>query len=114
MAESHAHELARRWGDLDRERFVEVGARQQVDGGFLMMQMELREKLESMAELVDPEPVLEHLLSEIHDDQQALHAEFARAYSEENYTDAASACVKLQYLDKLQREAEQIESDLMD
>ena len=32
-------------------------AGQQIDGGFLMVQIELREKLESIGELVDPEPV---------------------------------------------------------
>ena len=44
----------------------------QVDGGFLMQQMELREKLESIPDLVDPDNVLEHLLVEIGEDMQVL------------------------------------------
>lgn len=89
-------------------------ARQKVDGGFLMMQMELREKLERMHELVDPDTVLDHLLAEITDDLRALRAEFSAAYEAGNYSAAAAACVKMQYLDKLQGEAEQLESDLLE
>ena len=46
-------------------------AAQHVDGGFLIMQMELREKLESVPGLVDPDPVLDHVLAEI-EDQNAM------------------------------------------
>lgn len=87
---------------------------QQVDGGFLIVQMELREKLESIAELVDPEPVLEHLVNEISDEIKALQRQFARAYSLGDIQLAARACVKMQYLDKLLQEAEQLESSLLD
>lgn len=89
-------------------------AGQQVDGGFLMMQMELREKLESMDELVDPDTVLDHLLTEIADDLRELRTTFADAYSAGDHCAAAVACVKMQYLDKLQSEAEQLESDLLE
>jgi molecular chaperone HscB len=89
-------------------------AAQQIDGGFLIMQMELREKLESLDDLVEPELVLEHLLTEINGDMTALRAEFAQAYGAGDFETAAGACVKMQYLDKLLREAEQAESDLLD
>lgn len=91
----------------------EVGA-QQMDGGFLIEQMELREKLESLPDLVDPEPVLEHLVAEISGDMHAHETEFESAYEANDLPAAASACVKMQYLDKLLREAEQAESDLLD
>ncbi|TDG14905.1 Fe-S protein assembly co-chaperone HscB [Seongchinamella unica] len=87
---------------------------QQVDGGFLIEQMELREKLESMHDLVDPDTVLDHLVAEISSDIKIHQAEFEAAYNQSDLTAAASACVKMQYLEKILQEAEQIESELMD
>lgn len=89
-------------------------AAQQVDGGFLIEQMELREKLESLHDLVDPDTVLDHLVTEITADIGVHRGEFEAAYDRSDLAAAASACVKMQYLEKLLREAEQIESDLMD
>lgn len=89
-------------------------AAEPVDGGFLIEQMDLREKLESIHDLVDPDAVLDHLVTEIGADIKSHQAEFAAAYSGRNLDAAASACVKMQYLEKLLQEAEQLESDLMD
>lgn len=89
-------------------------AAQKVDGGFLIEQMELREKLETLHDSVDPETVLDHLVSEIRADIRAHQAEFESAYARSDLPAAASACVKMQYLEKLLLEAEQIESELMD
>lgn len=89
-------------------------SREQVDGGFLIEQMELREKLESMHDLVDPDTVLDHLVKEISGDIKVHQSEFESAYNQSDLSAAASACVKMQYLEKLLQEAEQIESDLMD
>jgi molecular chaperone HscB len=89
-------------------------AAQQIDGGFLIAQMELREKLESMEGLIDPETVLDHLVTEIGEDITLLQQQFSQAYSAGEMSPAASACVKMQYLDKLLQEAEQIESRLID
>jgi molecular chaperone HscB len=88
--------------------------RQQVDGGFLIMQMDLREKLESIPELVEPETILDHVITEIREDIVQQQKHFAEAYAAQDLSGAAKACVKTQYLDKLLHEAEQIESDLMD
>ncbi len=87
---------------------------QRVDGGFLIEQMELREKLESIHDMVDPDTVLDHLASEISADIRAHQDEFAAAYERDDIKAAASACVKMQYLEKLLREVEQIESELDD
>ena len=87
---------------------------QQIDGGFLIEQMELREKLDSMDGLVDPDTVLEHLVTEISADIKTHQSEFAQAHTANELVVAAGACVKMQYLEKLLLEAEQIESDLMD
>jgi molecular chaperone HscB len=89
-------------------------AGQHIDGGFLITQMELREKLESMEGLINPEAALEHLVTEISEDIMVLQNQFSEAYSAQKMTPAASACVKMQYLDKLLQEAEQIESRLID
>ncbi|MBE9538407.1 MAG: Fe-S protein assembly co-chaperone HscB [Proteobacteria bacterium] len=91
----------------------EVSA-EKIDGGFLIEQMELREKLESIADLVEPETVLEHLILEIAADIKAHEQEFVAAFTADDISGAASACVKMQYLGKLHREAEQIESGLLD
>lgn len=89
-------------------------SRQQVDGGFLMLQMELRERLEGMDELVDPDTALEHLIGEISADLAQLRREFASSYDAGNHSAAAVACVKMQYLDKLLKEAEQQEANLLE
>ena len=60
------------------------------------------------------ETALDHLVTEIGEDVEALQQQFSRAYSAQEMTAAASACVKMQYLDKLLREAEQLESRLLD
>ncbi len=85
-----------------------------VDGGFLIEQMELREKLETLHDLANQDEVLEHLVDEISGDIRAHQREFAAAYGAQQLDAAASACVKMQYLEKLLQEAEQIESDMMD
>lgn len=89
-------------------------SRQKVAGGFLIMQMELREKLEALPELVDPDEALEHLVSEINADLRLEQAAFGDAFTTGEIDIAAGACVRMQYLDKLLQEAERIEADLMD
>ncbi len=89
-------------------------AAQKIDGGFLIEQMELREKLESIHDLVDPEPVLDHLVTEIAADIAAHQREFAEAFAASELPAAAAACVKMQYLEKLLAEAERLETELLD
>ena len=93
---------------------AEEVAAQKVDGGFLIEQMELREKLESLPDLVDRETLLAHLLAEIATDIANHQAEYSTAFSAEDLLAAASACVKMQYLEKLLQEAEQVETDLLE
>jgi molecular chaperone HscB len=92
----------------------ETIAGQPLDGGFLIQQMDLREKLEEMEDLVDPETALDHLVAEIGADVAELQDRFSDAYIAQDLAMAAGACVKMQYLDKLLREAEQLESRLID
>ncbi len=86
---------------------------EKIDGGFLMEQMELREKIESIADMVDPETALEHLMSEIAQDTKNHEREFVEALEADVLNGAASACVKMQFLRKLHQEAEQIEAGLL-
>jgi molecular chaperone HscB len=86
----------------------------QVSGGFLMEQMELREKLESIPSRVDPEAALDHLVAEITADNTMHEQEFAVAYGAGDLAAAASACVKMQYLGKLLDETEQLESTFLE
>ncbi len=85
-----------------------------VDGGFLMQQMELREKLESFHDLVDPDTVLEHLLAEIEADWCELEEQLSAHLAADETGAAATTAVKMQYLDKLRAESEALESQLMD
>jgi molecular chaperone HscB len=89
-------------------------SRQQIDGGFLMLQIELREKLEAIPGMVDPDTALDHLVVEIRDDIKQLQTQFSETYASNDISAAAVTGVKMQYLDKLLFEAEQIESDLME
>lgn len=87
---------------------------QKLDGGFLIQQMELREKLETFHDLVDPDTVLEHLMQEINADLEELQLEVGEALAAGALGRAATAVVKMQYLDKLRSEAEQREAELLD
>ena len=89
-------------------------SRQQVDGGFLIQQMELREKLETFHDLLDPDTVLAHLLDEIETDVAEVREEVAAALAAGDAKAGAEAVVKLQYLDKLHGEAQLLESELLD
>ena len=93
---------------------AETVAAQKVDGGFLMQQMELREKLESFHDLVDPDTVMAHLMTEIETDWRELEEQLARHLASDEITLAASAAVKMQYLDKLRIEAEALESQMLE
>lgn len=89
-------------------------AAQKVDGGFLMEQLELREKLETIDNMVDPETFLDHLMQEITADIKGHQREFEEAYESDATEAAGMACVKMQYLEKLLQEAENIESSWLD
>lgn len=85
-----------------------------LDGGFLIQQMELREKLESLHDLVDPETVIEHLIEEITGDLDAELKQVRDHLAAGERDAAAAAVVRMQYLDKLRAEAEEREAELMD
>ena len=89
-------------------------AAQQVAGDFLMQQMELRESLDRLADLVNPEQGLEHLQRELAADWNVYSRELAAAMDGQNWAAAATVVVKMQYLDKFRSELAAIENSLLD
>lgn len=89
-------------------------AAQKVAGDFLMEQMELREKLASARDLMQPEPVIEHLLEELSSDWQQHANELSQAMDSGDWENAAIAVVKMQYLNKFRAETEALEAALLD
>ena len=89
-------------------------AAQQVAGDFLMQQMELRESLDRLADLVNPELGLEHLQQELAADWNAYSRELAAAMDGKNWAEAATVVVKMQYLEKFRSELAAVENSLLD
>ncbi len=89
-------------------------ASQKLAGDFLMEQMELREKLESLHNLVEPDTLLEHFMDELARDWAQHSQTLTKAMEKQSWEAAAVEVVKMQYLDKLRAEAELLESTLLD
>jgi molecular chaperone HscB len=85
------------------------------DGAFLMAQMELREALSEVEQTSDPFASLDSLMRDIRlllqQQLESLSAQLNDG-SEEALKDAQEAVSKLQFLTKLQREAEAVEAKL--
>lgn len=84
------------------------------DPMFLMQQMELREQLSACRQAEDPEQALEALM----DEAEVLFAQvaenFATALNNQEFDKAQAEYAKLQFVDKLQQEAEALEGALLD
>lgn len=78
------------------------------DAQFLMQQMELRERLEDVRDLA----ALDALREEVEQLFAAGQRQFADSYRRQNLDVAQSSLLKLQFLSKLQRQAEELEEDL--
>lgn len=82
---------------------------------FLMEQMELRELLESARSAKDPFEVTGRVLDEVTRRSRELTADLARCFAEasaESLESAADLLRKMQFLQKLGRDAEALEADL--
>ncbi|KEA64864.1 Chaperone protein HscB [Marinobacterium lacunae] len=95
-----------------RDTHGESGA--QLDPGFLMQQMELRERLAEAVDHDDPESELEDMQRLADDNLRQLLAQFVSLYSENDLDGAEKIVRKLQFVTKLQREIEQLEDRLLD
>jgi molecular chaperone HscB len=88
-----------------------------VDAEFLMEQMELREQLAEIRDQADPLGALFDLSQSVQGKIKAIHAELAAEFDDitpENLSLARENVRKLQFLDKLQQEADQLDEELAD
>lgn len=88
--------------------------RAQLDPGFLMEQMELRERVAEAPEHADPEAEMELLEAQVEHALQQLQAAFAAAWKEQALGDAEQLVRKMQFMVKLQSEVEALEERLFD
>lgn len=95
-----------------RDTFGESAA--QLDPGFLMQQMELRERLAEVGDAEDPEAELERLANAAEADLNALQTRFVTLYSQSDLDGAETVVRKMQFMSKLQREIEAAEDRLLD
>ena len=93
--------------DFDTERDTHL------DPMFLMEQMELREALGEVKSAADPVAALGKSMDDIRKRHKAMINELADILGDESKTDEGKQAVqKLQFLNKLQQEAEAIEEEL--
>jgi len=88
-----------------------------VDMEFLMEQMELRERLAEIRNEADPLGTLFDLSQAVQAKIKAIHATLASEFADltpENLSLARENVRKLQFLDKLQQEADQLDEELAD
>ncbi len=99
-----------------RGRAIDDQQTVQADPGFLMQQMDLRERLGEVREQDDPLAALDTLAREIGSLYKALETELASALDNEAQdTEQAVALVqKMQFFTRLQQEAQELEADLED
>ncbi|MGB5519111.1 MAG: Fe-S protein assembly co-chaperone HscB [Gammaproteobacteria bacterium] len=85
-----------------------------MDASFLMEQMEMREKLETVRDLKDPIAELEGMLTQISSNVKSIAAEFIRSYEEDEIDSAREAVRKLQFLYKTRTEIDELVASIED
>lgn len=88
-----------------------------LDSNFLMHQMELREALAGIRSSIEPAKELQHLqgvISKDRKDMLSLLGTLLSAAGEEAQLEAKALVQKLQFLQRLQQEAEDLEVELFD
>ena len=85
-----------------------------LDPEFLMTQMELREALAAVRNEADPFTALNRILADLDSERQRLEAELARQLEAGDDEAARQLVQKLQFFERLQQEAEEIEESLLD
>ncbi|MFT5483506.1 MAG: molecular chaperone HscB [Halieaceae bacterium] len=80
---------------------------------FLMRQMELREELQDCSQGDDPGGALDQMLAHVQDEITTLTIALAEAFAQTELKTAGELVVRLQFLDKLAREADELAVDLM-
>ena len=85
-----------------------------VEPMFLMQQMELREQLEEIPDQADPFEALDELSEEVEAMLARLRIEFEERYIAQAYEPAVALVRKMQFLEKLALEVENLEDRLDD
>ena len=85
-----------------------------MDGVFLMEQMELRESIAEVKNQADPLDVLDSMLGELKSKANNLISEFAGFYQQENLEKSREIVRKLQFINKAQKEVNEIVEQLED
>jgi molecular chaperone HscB len=81
---------------------------------FLLQQIELREGMEELSQVPDPEPAIEALTHELQAQAAQLEKDFSHFYTANNYPSAETAVRKLQFIVKLQQQLDALEGELLD
>ena len=81
---------------------------------FLMQQMMLRERMEEVSDAADPEAALDDLANELQAMHRQLQLAFAQSYSAGDFSEGEVVARKLQFIDKLQQELNDLEGRLLD
>jgi len=81
---------------------------------FLLQQMQLRERMEDIPQAADVETELDALADELQAMHKQLQADFAVAYLAQQLPAAEVIVRKLQFIDKLQQECNDLEGRLLD
>ena len=85
-----------------------------MDAAFLMEQMEMREKLETVRELDDPLAELDQMTTAVRDNMDSMAAEFSQAYKSGELDQAREAVRKLQFLYKAKKEIDELAANIED
>jgi len=85
-----------------------------LDPEFLMTQMELREALAAVRNEADPFSALNRIMADLASERQRLEAELARHLEAGEDEAARQRVQELQFFERLQQEAEEIEESLLD
>lgn len=85
-----------------------------MDAGFLMEQMEMREKLERVREKDDPLTELDSMSAEVKSNMKVMAEEFKHAYTSGELDDAREAVRKLQFLYKAKQEIDELAANIED
>jgi len=81
---------------------------------FLLQQIDLREQMDELKQVSDPEPALDALAGSLQKQAKQLESEFAQAYTQTEYETAETSMRKLQFIVKLQQQLNALEGELLD
>ena len=85
-----------------------------MDAGFLMQQLEMRERLEHVRNETDPLETLETIADDVKTANDELMKSFAQAYENDEIDDARELIRKLQFMQKAKKEINRLMADIED